>query len=129
MSHPLIDASSVPMEVHAAEVRRARTKLHRDRPTADPAGAPSGLRWRLLEHGGWRLWRGDRCVGAILAGTRPWACAATVYEPMGYWRPVAHGDIDWCARELERAVRRGSSRGTARATGEGAPCVRTCPDV
>jgi hypothetical protein len=71
------------------------TVLHRDRPDEDPAGAPSGLRWRLLEHGGWRLWRGEVCVGAI------------IYEPPGYWRRVATGDLDWCARELERAVRRG----------------------
>jgi len=83
------------------------TVLHRDRPDDDPAAAPSGLRWRLLEHGGWRLWRGEVCVGAILSGSRPWASAAIIYEPPGYWRRVATGDLDWCARELERAVRRG----------------------
>lgn len=89
------------------------TVLHRDRPTEDPAGAPSGLQWRLLEHGGWRLWRGEVCVGAVITGARPWECVAVAYEPPGYWRPVARGDLDWCARELVREV------GTPRATPEG----------
>lgn len=74
---------------------------------SDPAGAPSGLQWRLLEHGGWRLWRGEDCVGAVITGAQPWECVAVAYEPPGYWRPVARGDLDWCARELVREVRRG----------------------
>ena len=106
MSHPIIDASSVPMEVHSAEVRRARTKLHRDRPTEDPAGAPSGLRWRLVSGGWWALFRRDSCVGTVDRLFADWPWDAGLASSSG-WRRVRSGTLSDCARALVAEVRRG----------------------
>lgn len=101
MTHPLIDECAVPMAVHAAEVRRVRaTVLHRDRPTEDPAGAPSGLRWRYLEHGGWRLWRGEVCVGGVLRVGQEWWTGSVLRS--GIWRTIATGPLVTVAREVRR---------------------------
>lgn len=91
MTHPLIDECSIPMAAHAAAVLRRRARnahLHEGpRPVppvclpcsylgrytavacpSDPVRAPSGLQWRLLEHGGWRLWCARELVREVRRG-------------------------------------------------------------
>jgi hypothetical protein len=102
MTRPLIDECSIPMAAHSAEVRRSRQILACP---SDPAGAPSGLRWRLLEQGGWRLLRGEVCFGAILYGAGVYG--ATYWDGRAWRSTGSCGPLAVAAHALVREVRRG----------------------
>jgi len=90
------------------------TVLHRDRPDEDPAGAPSGLRWRPVFGGDvWMLLREGWCGN----GSRTWigsvsrttdgrfTISRTEVLPRG--RARTRKTIRGAARALVREVRRG----------------------
>ena len=91
--------------VHLAGPGRGATVLHRDRPDEDPAGAPSGLRWRPVSGGWWGLFSGSACLGTVERLFADWRWEATMASADG-WRRVNVGSLATVARELVRELRR-----------------------
>ena len=89
------------------------TTLHRDRPNEDPAGAPSGMRWRPVFGGDvWMLLRDGWCngsrswLGSVCRTTDGrFVISRTEILPRGRARP--RKTIRGAAKALVREVRRG----------------------